>query len=143
MQHNFVWGLQVELLSSQFTVFAVNLRGHGASDDGPASKVSGSAARTDIDSQLEASVISQEQLEARMEGFPMPYTDLIDVLHQLDLKKPVCFGHSVGGSMALVAEIANPGLWRTICVYEPPVTATEEQVSDHICMTTLWYGYCM
>ena len=30
--------------------------------------------------------------------------------------------------MALLAEVFHPGLWRQLCVFEPPITVTEEQV---------------
>lgn len=63
-----------------------------------------------------------------MAGFPIPVTDLLEILDQLGLEHPLCFGHSLGGSMALLAEIFRPRLWKAVCVFEPPVTATEEQV---------------
>ena len=125
--------LQIELLSTQFTVYALDQRGHGASADGPTSSTSG-ISRDDgphiahTTAEQEAPRITKEQLKARMEGFPIPVTDVIEVVNQLGLVQPMCFGHSLGGSMALLAEVFHPGLWKQLCVFEPPITVTEEQV---------------
>lgn len=123
--------MQIGILSAQFTVYAIDLRGHGASADGPAwsTSVPKQAAVLHLEGGAHAEPrITQEQVHARMEGFPIPVTDIIEILHQLDLEQPLCFGHSLGGSVALVAELFRPGLWKAVCAFEPPVTATDQQV---------------
>lgn len=69
-----------------------------------------------------------EHARARTRGLPVEVTDAIDVVQQLGLHQPFCFGHSLGGVVALAAEALHPGLWKSVCVFEPPITVTEEQV---------------
>jgi hypothetical protein len=136
---------QISLLSAQFTVYAVDQRGHGDSADGPIWRSIRSGRSPEMipshtPAQLQAPRITKEQLQARMKSFPIPATDVIDVLKQLGLQQPLCFGHSLGGTMALVAEIFCPGLWKKVCVFEPPVTATVEQVCNWLCV--IWLVIC-
>jgi pimeloyl-ACP methyl ester carboxylesterase len=66
--------------------------------------------------------------DVAMQGAPISVTDVLEAVHQLGLRQAYCFGHSLGGNLALAAEVVQPGLWKALCVFEPPITMTVEQV---------------
>lgn len=56
-------------------------------------------------------------------------TDALAVVDDLGLDRPFGVGHSAGGAALLLAEVARPGTFRALWVYEPivpPVPAGEE-----------------
>lgn len=83
-------------------VFAMDLRGHGASDKGSCSFC--------------ASAVQ----------------DVLEVVRHLRLHKPVVFGHSIGGTLAILAEQAHPGLWAAMCLYEPVLCGHSSLASSMI-----------
>lgn len=86
------WGAQVRQLSEQFDVIAVDLRNHGRSDH---------ADRMDYSSMAE---------------------DVIALMDQLDLKRVLLMGHSMGGKAAMQLAMDHPSrVERLIVVDIAPV----------------------
>ena len=90
--------LQIELLIPHFNVYAFDLRGHGDSNVSSTSFADGSVA------------------------------DVLTMIDSLALKKACVFGHSIGGTIAMLAEQQRPGLWQAIYTFEPVVLGFDHEV---------------
>lgn len=60
-------------------------------------------------------------------GFPLPPSDLVDVVRCLGLERPFVFAHSVHATLALLAEAMAPGLWGAAYLFEPVACVTAAQ----------------
>ncbi len=80
----------LELLSRRHVVFALDLRGHGAS--------AGTVQRWTFDQLAD---------------------DVVAFAHALGLDGPVFIGHSFGAVIGLLAEIRHPGTFQTLCLLSP------------------------
>jgi pimeloyl-ACP methyl ester carboxylesterase len=105
--------VQIELLAQDFSVYAVDLRGHGMSCN---AKFSSLAAE------------------------PVPVDDVMSVVKSLGLEMPLVFGHSLGGLLAALAECRYPSMWRAMFLYEPVIPADPNQVRHGLswCGYILW-----
>jgi pimeloyl-ACP methyl ester carboxylesterase len=89
--HGHVWQPMAELLADRFHVLAVDYRGHGHST----APASGSFS---------------------WEGFG---DDATAVVEALDLRGCVGVGHSMGGAALVMAELARPGSFAALALFEP------------------------
>jgi len=80
-------------LGRRFRCWGLDLRGHGRSD-------------------------RPSDRDFAWSGFA---TDVLAVVEQLGLDRPYGFGHSCGGAAVLLAEEANPGVFRSLYCFEPVV----------------------
>lgn len=101
-------GMQIAALRQQYTVYALDLRGHGASETG----------------SLPFTALAVE--------------DVLAVVDQLRLTSPVAVGHSIGGTLAARAEQLRPGLWSSLFLYEPVIGGSVEQVRSSPALLTDW-----
>jgi pimeloyl-ACP methyl ester carboxylesterase len=111
-----------------FNVYAIDLRGHGASADGPSSS-SSTAGGSDTEMGKEGA--KGPPLDNEFEC-PLFVTDILDVLKQLSLKRPCVFGHSIGATLAIEAEGLQPGLWSRMFVFEPVINHKKKDVRDYL-----------
>jgi len=95
--HGRAYAPMADSLLDDFTVWAIDLRGHGASP----TPVTG-----DFTWDLLAS-------------------DILACIDALDLPDILVFGHSMGGGALLLAEVARPGLIRGAYLYEPIIFPRE------------------
>lgn len=91
-------------LSHHWQSYAIDLRGHGASD-------SPTTALTD------------------WSGFA---EDVISSTIQLGLVRPLGIGHSLGGVALLLAEATHPGSFSQLYCFEPPIYLQGERRSQHV-----------
>lgn len=82
-----------QAMRDRFHCWAVDQRGHGASDPAPDGDYSWSHFTADA----------------------------LTVVEALDLERPFVFGHSLGGAVAMLAEAARPGTWSAMFLWEPIV----------------------
>ena len=94
-------GMQISCLTPQFHVYAVDMRGHGRSD------------------QALPSTVPHE---------PCPVSDVLTIIAQLGLERPLVFGHSLGGVVAIEAEVRRPGTWAAIFAFEPVIPGFPHEV---------------
>ena len=80
----------LELLARRYTVYALDLRGHGAS----------------------AGAIAGWSFEALAD-------DLVAFSRALELDRPIFVGHSFGAVIGLLAEVRHPGALSAICLLSP------------------------
>lgn len=80
----------LEALAGRYTVYAIDMRGHGASATGFDGWSLGLLAK-----------------------------DIGEFCSALKLEKPVFVGHSLGGFLGLLTEIDNPGIFSSICLVTP------------------------
>ena len=95
--HGRAYAPMANSLLDDFTVWAIDIRGHGASaipDDGD---------------------FAWEKLAA----------DLLACVDALEVSEIFAFGHSMGGGALLIAELSRPGLIRGAYLYEPIVFPRE------------------
>lgn len=52
--------------------------------------------------------------------------DALAVIDHFGLRRPFAVGHSCGGALLLLAEIARPGTFRTLYCYEPVILPTDD-----------------
>ena len=90
-------------LAGSFRCIAIDLRGHGRS-----------GSPIDEEGPLVPSEHDGYQWSALAQ-------DVTDVINALDIKSPYGFGHSCGGATLLLAELANPGTFAGMYLYEPVV----------------------
>ncbi len=91
----------LELLAERYTVYALDLRGHGASAD----------------------AWPGWSLEALADDIPA-------FSHALELDSPVLIGHSLGAFTSLYAAIRHPGMFTALCLLSPgPANPTLDPVN--------------
>lgn len=95
--HGLVWAPLVERLADRFRCVAFDARGHGDSGKRP---------DEDFD----------------WHGFAR---DVLAVVDEAGLERPLGLGHSSGGAALLLAEQARPGTFRALYCYEPIVFPAE------------------
>jgi pimeloyl-ACP methyl ester carboxylesterase len=93
--------VQIDGLLPAFTVHAIDMRGHGH---------------------------SSSTLHSKTPGEVVPGADVLAVLQQLGLHKPLVFGHSLGGTVAMLVEVRQPGTWGGMALFEPIIAAWPEEV---------------
>jgi pimeloyl-ACP methyl ester carboxylesterase len=90
----------LERLAARYNVYALDLRGHGAS----------------------ASALSDWSLDALAD-------DVVAFAQALQLSKPVIVGHSLGAFTSLFAQIRHPGFFPALCLLSPgPANPTRDPV---------------
>jgi pimeloyl-ACP methyl ester carboxylesterase len=94
------------LLAGSFRVFAVDHRGHG---------VAGSPTDGDM-------------------SYAAMAADLIEAIDACELDAPVVFGHSMGGTVALLAALERPGLFAGAYLYEPSALPPQNAVNGRMAM---------
>jgi pimeloyl-ACP methyl ester carboxylesterase len=104
--------LQISLLQHKFNVLAVDLRGHGCST---AASLAGGK-------------------------WPLPASDILNIVAQAGLHRPWVFAHSIGATLALIAEAMHPGLWRGMALFEPMICGTPDQVRSPRRTVLHWAG---
>jgi pimeloyl-ACP methyl ester carboxylesterase len=92
--HGRCWLPLAPALTDQFSLCAVDLRGHGASGKAP---------------------------DGRYDDWSVFVDDLFAVLDALGMDGWRGFGHSIGGAILLLAEQRRPGTFTDLCCYEPVV----------------------
>lgn len=99
--------MQISHLVAAFSVYAIDLRGHGHSW------------------QAKPSPNPAE---------PVPPSDVVQVLSALGLERPFVFGHSLGGLLATAIETQRPGTWAGMFLFEPvlpPLPSAVRPLSMH------------
>lgn len=94
--------LQISALRCDYTVLAVDLRGHGASAATPLSS----------------------------DGLALPPGDVASIVAAAAFVKPWVFAHSIGATVALLLEAAQPGAWKGMVLFEPMICGRPEQVGN-------------
>lgn len=84
------WSTVVEALATRYRMYAVDLRGHGASSQ-------------PVDYSLE-----------------LMCSDVLELVRTLHLEEVTLIGHSLGGEVAYLVTEAEPGLVRQLVLEEPP-----------------------
>src|SRR5205823_173369 len=100
-------------LTSRFSVWAIDQRGHGSSGKAP---------------------------DGRYDNWTLFVDDLFAVLNSLELEGWRGIGHSLGGAILLLAEQRQPGTFTDLCLYEPvviPPVAPGEGFGGTISMSDL------
>lgn len=92
--HGRCWVPLAESLTPSYTVWAIDQRGHGASDRSP---------------------------DGRYDDWDAFAGDLLAVVDAIGGDGWRAAGHSLGGGVALLAEARRPGTFSAICCYEPVV----------------------
>jgi pimeloyl-ACP methyl ester carboxylesterase len=92
--HGRCWLPLVPALADQFSLWSIDLRGHGSSGKAP---------------------------DHRYDDWTYFVDDLFAVLDSLGLQGWRGIGHSLGGAVLLVAEHRQPGTFSQLCLYEPVV----------------------
>jgi pimeloyl-ACP methyl ester carboxylesterase len=90
--HGRCWLPLAPALTERFSVWSIDLRGHGASGKAP---------------------------DGRYDDWSVFVDDLLEVVASLDLDSWRGFGHSLGGAVLLLAEQRQPGTFAELCLYEP------------------------
>jgi pimeloyl-ACP methyl ester carboxylesterase len=97
--HGRCWTPLAAVLSQTFTVWAIDLRGHGASGKDPG---------------------------RRYDDWELFATDLLSAIETIGGSGWRAGGHSLGGAISLLAEARRPGTFSAICCYEPVVLPPSE-----------------
>lgn len=93
--HGRCYARMAESLTPEFSVWAVDQRGHGASGKAP---------------------------DGRYDDWTRFAEDLLRVIDEVEPGTPWgAVGHSLGGGVALLAEAVRPGSFSSLCCYEPVV----------------------
>jgi pimeloyl-ACP methyl ester carboxylesterase len=92
--HGRCWLPLAPALTDQFSVWSIDLRGHGSSGKAP---------------------------DRRYDDWTYFVDDLFAVLDSLGLQGWRGVGHSLGGAVLLLAEQRHPGTFAALCLYEPVV----------------------
>jgi pimeloyl-ACP methyl ester carboxylesterase len=96
--HGRCWWPLAETLTDEFSVWAIDQRGHGASDRDP---------------------------ESRYDDWDRLALDLLLAVDALGGTGWGAIGHSLGGGVSLLAEARRPGTFGALAVYEPVVIPPE------------------
>jgi pimeloyl-ACP methyl ester carboxylesterase len=91
--HAHTWAPVARRLQHRGRVYAIDLPGHGSSP----------------------------HVEGRPQDWQALATDVLEVVGALELESPIGVGHSMGGALLAMAEMAAPGTFRAIWAYEPVI----------------------
>jgi len=58
--------------------------------------------------------------------------DLVGLIHALDIQKPILVGHSMGGSIAMLAAATYPDLFAGVIMEDPPMEEALEHLTEDI-----------
>jgi pimeloyl-ACP methyl ester carboxylesterase len=97
-----LWSPLAPALAEEFSVWAIDQRGHGASGKAP---------------------------NGRYDDWSVFVDDLLDVIDALGFSGWRGLGHSLGGAVLLLAEQRRPGTFEGLCCYEP-VVIPPRMISD-------------